>query len=462
MAFDKNQIQNQVNAVLSYSQDLCVDPQTDKLIDLWLDAKRDIIEAFGGNLIYEAGPQIFTLSQEEQDLKVNDFINRCERVYDNSSLAWFIYRNKSAFFDNVVIEGTTLPSGEKVAVGMKLLKAFKFFEKDETVLKALQTEASMIIQENKIEGILCFSVHPLDYLSASENSYNWRSCHALDGEYRAGNLSYMCDKSTIVCYLRGKDEAVHLPRFPDNVLWNSKKWRMLIFLSESWQTIFAGRQYPFMSASGLEIITPYLRKALKQDGNSWSAWHNDMLTQYQYANGMDNDWTRKTVIIGNKYYNLEDLVTDGKHSRHFNDLTRSSCYTPFYQWNKHRAYLTRNDNVPSGIGEHFTIGAAAPCIACGESHIAISDAMFCDDCCLNYGSNDNDEMSICDCCGSRAWNEDMCMTVDGSWICERCANRECVHCAACGELVFNDDANYDRMTGNYYCDECYREGMKRR
>ena len=28
-----------------------------------------------------------------------------------------------------------------------------------------------------------------DYLSLSENAFNWRSCHALDGEYRAGNLS---------------------------------------------------------------------------------------------------------------------------------------------------------------------------------------------------------------------------------------------------------------------------------
>ena len=460
--FDKQQIQDQVNAVLAYSQELCIEPQTDNLMDIWFNAKRDIIEAFGGKLIYEIGSTTFNLSREEQNNKINDFISRCERVYGNASLAWFLYRNRESFFDNVVIEGVTMPSGEKITVGMKLLKAFKFFEKDEAVLKALQTEASMIIQENKIEGVLCFSVHPLDYLSLSENTYNWRSCHALDGEYRSGNLSYMCDKSTIVCYLRGKDESVHIPRFPDEVLWNSKKWRMLIFLSESWQTIFAGRQYPFMSESGLDIITPHLRAALKQQHASWSSWHNDMLTEYRYANGRDNDYTRKTVILGNKYYDLSDLISDGAHSRHFNDLTRSSCYIPFYQWNKSRASMTRNENLPSGVGEHFTIGAAAPCIACGTASIALTDAMFCDCCSLDYCSDDNDNMSICDCCGARTWNEDMYNTIDGSWICPQCAERECTRCACCGEYMFNDDANYDRMSGNYYCDECYREGIERR
>lgn len=454
---DKKLIQEQVNAVLAYSQDFDREPQTDNLIDIWFNAKRDIIEAFGGKLIYEAGPTTFNLSKEEQDEKISDFINRCERVYDNSSLAWFLYRNKAGFFDNAVVEGTTMPTGETICKGMKLLKAFKFFETDETVLKTLQTEASMIIQENKVEGILCFSVHPLDYLSSSENTYNWRSCHSLDGEFRSGNLTYMCDQSTIVCYLRGKDEQVHLPRFPDNVLWNSKKWRMLLFLSESWQSIFAGRQYPFVSEAGLEIITPHLRKALKQNESAWSAWHNDVITSVSYKNGQDDDFTHKTIVMGHKYYEMQDLISDGKQSRHFNDLLRSSCYTPFYQWNKMHAQFTRNDKYPGGYGEHFTIGAAAPCIACGTASIALSDAMYCDCCCLDYCSDDNDNMSICDCCGARVWNDDMYTTIDESWICEHCANTECIRCARCGELVFNDDANYDRNSGHYYCDDCYTE-----
>jgi hypothetical protein len=56
---------------------------------------------------------------------------------------------------------------------MKLAKAFKFFTDSKTVLYDLQNRASQIIQEDKVEGTLCLSVHPLDFLSSSMNTYNW-------------------------------------------------------------------------------------------------------------------------------------------------------------------------------------------------------------------------------------------------------------------------------------------------
>lgn len=126
---------------------------------------------------------------------------------------------------------------------MKLVKAFKYFEENPRSLEDIQNYASRIIQEDKIEGTLCFSVHPLDFLSVSENTYNWRSCHALDGEYRAGNLSYMVDRSTFICYLRGAENQ-KLPHFPEDVLWNSKKWRMLLYMEDKRRGLMAGRQYP--------------------------------------------------------------------------------------------------------------------------------------------------------------------------------------------------------------------------
>lgn len=464
MGFDKNELQKKVERVLSYSQEIDTsDMNIDKLMSTWFESKRDIIECFNGELIYEVGPVTFTLGAEERASKLTEFIGRCERVYGNNSLSWFLYKNGNTFYDNVVESNYICPNGEKIPAGMKLLKAFKFFESDENALKALQTEASMLIQENKIEGILCFSVHPLDFLSLSENNYNWRSCHALDGEYRSGNLSYMCDKSTLICYLRGKETETYIPRFPDDVKWNSKKWRMLLFLSETWQSMFAGRQYPFVSEQGLETITPHLRKALKQIATNWSAWHNDMLTDYKYKNGEDNthhDYTRKTVVMGSKYYDLIDLVQDAPHSTHFNDLTRSSCYIPFYQWNKKRT-LPHNDKYPSGIGEHFIIGSAAPCIACGDRHIALTDAMYCEDCAMTY-TEDSDSMTTCDCCGGRVWVEDTYQTQDGSWVCERCVNNHCINCWGCGELLFKDDAMYDKYVGNYYCEDCYNEAERRR
>lgn len=136
---------------------------------------------------------------------------------------------------------------------MKIIRAFKYFCEDKEILNEIQSIASMMIQNDKVSGILCMSVHPLDFLSVSENAHNWRSCHALDGEYRAGNLNYMADNSTVICYLKSTHKA-QLPNFPEDVKWNSKKWRMLLFFDNYYDTMMAGRQYPFTENSLLLYI----------------------------------------------------------------------------------------------------------------------------------------------------------------------------------------------------------------
>lgn len=211
-------LKDNFNKVIQYSQNIS-EPQTDELLKKWHQAKKDFIFAFGNKLIYEFPETItFELSQQEKEENVRRF---CEEECDNEELIDFILNNKDGFFKNLVVDGNNI-----IPKGMKLLKAFKFFEKDKTKLEKLQAAASMVIQKNKIEGIFCLSVHPLDFLSASENCHNWRSCHALDGDFRTGNLSYMVDSCTIMCYLKSKDDVV-LPNFPEDVKWNNKKWYII-------------------------------------------------------------------------------------------------------------------------------------------------------------------------------------------------------------------------------------------
>ena len=207
MTEELKKIQEQFNEVIAYSQTGISTPNTDDLFKDWLEAKRDIIEAFGGKLIVEyPTPVTFTLTEQERQQRVEDFCQMVARM-SSVALADFIKTNSDGFFNNQV----TLQYDSdafKIPKGMKLVKAFKFFEPDPETLGKLQSAASMLIQENCVTGKLCLSVHPLDYLSASENNHNWRSCHALNGDYRAGNLSYMVDSSTIVCYIKTKDDEI--------------------------------------------------------------------------------------------------------------------------------------------------------------------------------------------------------------------------------------------------------------
>ena len=202
-------IKQKFKQVISYSQDIA-NPKVDILFEQWLTAKKDFISAFGNQLIYTYPKKVtFELDEKEKIARVDEFIDSVDNGWNNSELADFVYAMKDKFYSNLTGEDYTTSSGKIIKKGTKLVKAFKYFVPYQHILEEIQNQASRIIQENKVEGYLHLSVHPLDFLSASENAYNWRSCHALDGDYRSGNLTYMVDNSTLMCYLSNeKDEKI--------------------------------------------------------------------------------------------------------------------------------------------------------------------------------------------------------------------------------------------------------------
>ena len=248
------EIKQQFIEIIKYSQGI-PEPKVGNLLTRWYEAKKNIINhVLKGKLIYKTEEKVtFELDQREKSLRFKEFKDWIYYNLGNDALVDFLKFSEDAFYNNMTPEDYICENGVKIQKGTKIVKAFKFFEKNKDVLHDLQSKASRLIQEDKISGRLCFSVHPLDFLSTSENAHNWRSCHSLDGDYRAGNLSYMVDKSTFMCYLEA-DSDTNISNFPDDIKWNSKKWRMLLFLSNDWNMIAAGRQYPFKSQGALEVV----------------------------------------------------------------------------------------------------------------------------------------------------------------------------------------------------------------
>ena len=327
MTEEIKQIQEQFNEVIAYSQTGITAPKTDDLFQRWLEAKRDIIEAFGGKLIVEYPETVtFTLTEAEKQQRVEDFCQMVARM-SSADLVNFIKTNSEGFFNNQVMFQFN-SDALKIPKGMKLVKAFKFFESDPDVLSKIQSAASMLIQENCVSGRLCLSVHPLDYLSASENNHNWRSCHALDGDYRSGNLSYMVDSITIIFYIKTKvNEILH--NFPDTVPWNSKKWRVFLFLSDDWKAIFAGRQYPFSSFEGMNFVKD---KMLPKYGlGHYQDWIEASL------NTVTNQLTQEPlrtrypyIILGGYIRPIHQVIINKPGSLQFNDLLSSYSYVHMY------------------------------------------------------------------------------------------------------------------------------------
>lgn len=448
-----NDVQEQFNKVISYSQGI-PEPETDKLFADWLEAKRDFIEAFGGQLIYEWPEKVsFELGSREKSLRLDDFIGVLENRYENYDLAEFVRANKEGFFSNQVVESYTTSKGDTIPKGMKLLRAFKFFESDANALEAEQNAASMIIQEDKIEGTLCLSVHPLDFLSTSENTHNWRSCHALDGEYRSGNLSHMIDHSTFICYLKSsKDEK--LPNFPPDVPWNSKKWRVLFYMSDRWDMIFAGRQYPFCTETGLDFVkNKVFPRANLGDFSSW--------IDKKYCGFKDKDvysnFSHSYVPVVDGLVALDELVINEPGSLQFNDVLSSSCYDALYAYKRVECFGGYK-YAPMHKFTRFHVGGKCNCTRCGKYPIEITSSFMCNDCELEYGDSEDDMFAYCPCCGSRYYYDDgVWVEGDEECVCPSCADRETTICDCCGTRHYTSAMVYSRKHNKYLCPECWDE-----
>ena len=460
---NRDEIKELVCRVVGYSQDI-PQPQVDELLDNWLEAKRDFIELFGGELIYEYPEKVaFEIGPREKSLRVNDFIQLVRTTYGNDALADFIDANKEGFFTNKVLHNY---SDENISVnqGMKLLRAFKFFEEDPVVLNKLQSAASMIIQENKVEGRLCLSVHPLDYLSSSENNHNWRSCHALDGEYRSGNLSYMQDSSTVVCYLKSERDE-RLPNFPSDILWNSKKWRVLLFFSDNWDMLFAGRPYPFSTESGIEFVRSTLLPSIGID--NWTPW-SDKLIKSMHNAGQEFYFSSPYIPVGKKMRSLKDIIEDADHCLHYKDLLYSSCYSPIYSYRTRRVggSTFAGQSTPDEVviatrsDTKLHIGHSCKCLRCGEKIITMTESMMCESCELEFGTEDREDYGTCPCCGRRFIFDDggwVSSGDDGEVICPSCYDEYTRTCSCCDETFYTDDMIWDRDNEEYVCKYCWEE-----
>lgn len=463
--FDKEQLISDISKVLKYSQgfsDKVTFGGVPAIVDKWFENKKFFIDHMDGKLIYQLeNPVSFELDENAKEQKFDNFISLVEEHYDNWQLANFLrFVGPDDFYNNKTTNEYTKSWGEKAIIppNFKVVKAFKFFETDENVLKQLQSEASRIIQENIISGYLCFSVHPLDYLSVSENIHNWRSCHALDGDYRSGNLNYMVDKSTVVCYLKAEREAI-LPHFPEDVMWNSKKWRVLLFFSNDDTLMFAGRQYPFTADKGIDLIKRDILPKLRL--GSWTEWTRTIIREYYDDECRKNFVFKPMMPIADTLKSFSDVVKDAPNSFQFDDLLRSTVYSPVWTYRKQSAAYPSTYTGCTDKNTSLVVGAECPCPVCGQDIIGYPSIPLCRNCAGKYSYDEAGEYEECQVCGSMAWYDDM-YTLEFSElrVCAECYEKETVACQECFTRDMPYEVKYRKGTDNRcLCPYCWENSQ---
>lgn len=423
-------IQRQIEEVIESSQEYPFQVFAGDIVKDWYEAKKVYIDFFGGETSFLIEENITIELDEEQ--KSRRFKSFMADIYDNEAFesgeaedgTWFtsfLTENEKGFFNNTVVKDYP---ALKIKKGMKLLKAFKFFISDFDNCRKAQDLASRYIQVTKVSGDLYLSVDPLDFLALSENNNNWHSCHALDGDYRAGNINYMLDNTTLIAFLAPK-ELIQLKSFPEGLLWNNKKWRMLIHTKGFKDICYFNRQYPFDDWSLLTKVYYGINKIIP----TGYFYFPETIGFRQIKLGTDNINLDYNYILGDGYrlYDSREVIDDSE-SLGYNDLKYSPYYSPIASLadeGKYRSIVRNTDDIEEwdeAFHDTFdiTIGKKFKCLKCGEGEIERGDSFLCE-LCIAEEDWDEDRFWRCTRCGRRLYSSgESWMDSDGDIVCKAC------------------------------------------
>ena len=342
--------------------------------------------------------------------------------------------------DNKIVSLSTLPlkfvspkNGTVITIDkdMKLMKAVQkvvdAYDLDQQRFEDFRIAHSQILNDKQLKGTLCLSIHPLDYMTMSDNECDWGSCMSWrdTGCYRKGTVEMMNSPIVVVAYLKS-DRDMHLfGRYAyvsdeaKSYTWNNKKWRELFIVHEN---IITGiKAYPYVSRNLEEQVLDWLKELAKNnlnreysDNKYATAYAHDVVIQEDDPNpacGLTTN--RKFRFLFNTYnmYNDFGCTPDGIHVALYN-------------------ISNIKDNE---FAKTIRYSAHATCMCCGEAYSTegCEAYLLCEDC--------GRTTVTCDCCGWRG-SEDNFHWVGGECICQGCYEDETFYDYITEEDRWNNDS----------------------
>ncbi len=342
--------------------------------------------------------------------------------YIDKPLEMFLIDNRDTLFENRV----SVPC-HGMSVNDKISKSIKKLVSEREHLTTIQDIISKYIQKARTKGTLYLSVDPRDYLTLSDNNENWRSCHALDGGYRAGNVNYMVDDVTIVAYLCDGNFNHPLKCTSNNCKWNSKYWRMLIHVSDS--CIYFNKQYPFEHKTLYNDIVNYINNLWEGFRRPWTIGYNTLTKgdSLEIANQVCLEYN--ILNLGGRVYDSRDIV-DTSDYLGFCDIIESSSYVPSacvgdLSYKKYIQEIIKQKVDKQEEDRLFLdmlgikIGSKALCPKCGQEYLKYGDKLLGLQCIADNNA-DEDFFASCRECGKKINKLDPFRKANGNVYCIRC------------------------------------------
>lgn len=309
--------------------------------------------------------------------------------------------------------------------------------------KQFENTYSIILNEQYIQGTLCFSIHPLDFMTMSDNSMNWSSCMSWtdEGCYRVGTIEMMNSNNVICVYIKSNNLKYYFNQEnkSDEYCWNNKKWRQLFYVTKD--ILCSGKSYPFCFEEDIQIFILSTLKDIVTKNTNWN---------YEFGPELYQDM----IHIHSKYRmdNNRAWIKYGDTKKHNIIFDTKGMYNDMLNDVNYKYYCFRNKVKKNKI---ISVSGKANCICCNSSLSVPSDEM-------NEDFGDYNERYlysyrlICNSCWSQVPTCESCNSLnptykyikikhevgDVTYYCERCFEEEFRICPCCGKLFNFEDLSH--------------------
>jgi hypothetical protein len=304
--------------------------------------------------------------------------------------------------------------------------------------EAFRRAHSLVLNQKKLRGNLCLSIHPMDYITMSDNDCGWQSCMQWmeeQGDYRLGTIEMMNSPYCVVAYVEAREDMY---LWNSETRWNNKRWRQLLMITP--EMLLGNKQYPYFSDDLQGAAMKWLRE-LANAGDYRCADNNKRYGPYeeealQIANKRRNRVGTREIYV-NFWFNY--------------------MYCDIYDYRM--AFIARN--CPSNSIE-YNLSGPAVCTNCGD--VIYKD---CESEVEAYWTTCRacNNMWRCAHCGE--WHHgDPCYVEDSDEpYCAYCYEYDTSVCEVCGgrmaygqsiyiEVLPNADSEHECYNWNYVIDTC--------
>jgi hypothetical protein len=422
----------------------------------WSKNKIKLYKLLGENLIYKI-PYSYEEPVESLENKFENIVyntehevlfNRVKTVLFNQIPSNLIYVARKGLISSTTYANNSIPEnivldfkndkkkvvlskGMKPVKGLlKFLKYFNIYEELKDEYEKFRLAHSRIFNNRTIKGNLVISIHPMDFITMSDNASKWISCMNWTqgdggGCYKVGTVEMMNSNCVVCCYLESINEPYIFKKDSkdgdnnDFYKWNNKKWRQLFYVTKD--IIVEGKSYPYESKELSEKLLSLLQELSKENLN------------IKYSFGPEKYMDMTGV------YSSEDFETakENIHNRHRILFDTKGMYNDMVNDHSLSLNCVRNKVKRNKI---INISGKCPCLHCGDQ--IIERAFYDDDYNERYSYVENlacvncmENFFTCSECSSGFPNTKF-YEVNGKKYCDKCVTR--FRKCPCGcDTVFN-------------------------